>query len=223
MNTKLFIEAISKYLLGLIITILLIFIPAGELGYLNGWLLIGLLFIPMSIAGIIMMIKNPELLKSRLDVKEKEIEQKTVIKISGLMFITGFIIAGLNYRYNWFKMPKIIVIISSIIFLISYLLYAIVLKENAYLSRTIGVKKEQKLIDTGLYGIVRHPMYFATIFLFLSIPLILGSPISFIIFLIYPFIISKRIKNEEEVLEKELKGYKEYKEKVRYKMIPFIW
>ena len=223
MNTKLFIEAISKYLLGLIITILLIFIPAGDLGYLNGWLLIGLLFIPMFIAGIIMMIKNPELLKSRLDVKEKEIEQKTVIKISGLMFITGFIIAGLNYRYNWFKIPKIIVIISSIIFLISYLLYAIVLKENAYLSRTIGVKKEQKLIDTGLYGIVRHPMYFATIFLFLSIPLILGSPISFIIFLIYPFIISKRIKNEEEVLEKELKGYKEYKEKVRYKMIPFIW
>ena len=138
------------------------------------------------------------------------------------MFITGFIIAGLNYRYNWFKIPKIIVIISSIIFLISYLLYAIVLKENAYLSRTIGVKKEHKLIDTGLYGIVRHPMYFATIFLFLSIPLILGSPISFIIFLIYPFIISKRIKNEEEVLEKELKGYKEYKEKVRYKMIPFI-
>ena len=223
MNTKLFIEAISKYLLGLIITILLIFIPAGDLGYLNGWLLIGLLFIPMFIAGIIMMIKNPKLLKSRLDVKEKEIEQRTVIKISGLMFITGFIIAGLNYRYNWFKMPKIIVIISSIIFLISYLLYAIVLKENAYLSRTIGVKKEQKLIDTGLYGIVRHPMYFATIFLFLSIPLILGSPISFIIFLIYPFIISKRIKNEEEVLEKELKGYKEYKEKVRYKMIPFIW
>ena len=223
MNTKLFIEAISKYLLGLIITILLIFLPAGELGYLNGWILIGLLFIPMFIAGIIMMIKNPKLLKRRLDVKEKEIEQKTVIKISGLMFITGFIIAGLNYRYNWFKMPKIIVIISSIIFLISYLLYAIVLKENAYLSRTIGVKKEQKLIDTGLYGIVRHPMYFATIFLFLSIPLILGSPISFIIFLIYPFIISKRIKNEEEVLEKELKGYKEYKEKVRYKMIPFIW
>ena len=223
MNTKLFIEAISKYLLGLIITILLIFIPAGDLGYLNGWLLIGLLFIPMFIAGIIMMIKNPKLLKSRLDVKEKEIEQKTVIKISGLMFITGFIIAGLNYRYNWFKMPKIMVIISSLIFLISYLLYAIVLKENAYLSRTIGVKKEQKLIDTGLYGIVRHPMYFATIFLFLSIPLILGSPISFIIFLIYPFIISKRIKNEEEVLEKELKGYKEYKEKVRYKMIPFIW
>ena len=223
MNTKLFIEAISKYLLGLIITILLIFIPAGNLGYLNGWLLIGLLFIPMFIAGIIMMIKNPKLLKSRLDVKEKEIEQKTVIKISGLMFITGFIIAGLNYRYNWFKMPKIMVIISSLIFLISYLLYAIVLKENAYLSRTIGVKKEQKLIDTGLYGIVRHPMYFATIFLFLSIPLILGSPISFIIFLIYPFIISKRIKNEEEVLEKELKGYKVYKEKVRYKMIPFIW
>ena len=223
MNTKLFIEAISKYLLGLIITILLIFLPAGELGYSNGWILIGLLFIPMFIAGIIMMIKNPKLLKSRLDVEEKEIEQKTVIKISGLMFITGFIIAGLNYRYNWLKMPKIIVIISSIIFLISYLLYAIVLKENAYLSRTIGVKKEQKLIDTGLYGIVRHPMYFATIFLFLSIPLILGSPISFIIFLVYPFIISKRIKNEEEVLEKELKGYKEYKEKVRYKMIPFIW
>ena len=223
MNLKLFFEAILKFTLGVIIVGLLIFLPAGTLNYLNGWLLMGILFIPMFIAGIIMIIKSPNLLKSRLRAKEKQSEQKKVVAISGLMFLTGFIIAGINYRYNITKLPNIIVIIATIIFLISYIMYAEVLRENIFLSRTIVVQKDQKVIDTGLYGIVRHPMYFSTIFLFLSIPLILGSFISFIIFMLYPFIIVKRIKNEEKILEKELKGYIEYKKKVKYKMIPFIW
>jgi len=177
----------------------------------------------MFVAGIVMMIKNPNLLKSRLNVKEKEIDQKEVVKLSGLMFLLGFIIAGLNYRYNWIKLPNIVVIIGSVIFILSYIMYAEVLRENAYLSRVIEVQKDQKVIDTGLYKIVRHPMYSTTILLFLSMPLILDSLISFIIFLVYPFIIIKRIKNEEEYLEKNLKGYKEYKKKVKYKLIPFIW
>lgn len=223
MNKKLFFEAIFKFIFGIILIGLLLFVPAGTLNYSNGWLFMGLLFIPMFIAGIVMMIKNPKLLKSRFNVKEKENSQKEVLLLSGLMFIIGFIIAGLNYRYNWVHLPNIIVIIASIIFILSYLVYAEVLRENAFLLRTIEVKENQNLIDTGLYKIVRHPMYFATIFLFLSMPLILDSLISFIIFLVYPFIIAKRIKNEEEVLEKDLKGYKEYKNKVKYKMIPFIW
>lgn len=223
MNQKLFFEAIIKFISGVILIGLLLFVPAGTLNYSNGWLFMGLLFIPMFVAGTVMMIKNPNLLKSRLNVNEKQNSQKEVLLLSGLMFIIGFIIAGLNYRYNWIQLPNIVVIISSIIFIISYLVYAEVLRENAFLLRTIEVKENQKLIDTGLYKIVRHPMYFATIFLFLSMPLILGSLISFIIFLVYPFIIAKRIKNEEQVLEKELKGYKEYKNKVKYKMIPFIW
>ena len=202
---------------------ILLFVPAGTFNYWNAWLFMGILFIPMFIAGIILMIKNPMLLKSRLDVREKENEQKQVILYSGLMFLAGFIIAGLNYRFSWITIPNIIVIISSILFIISYILYAEVLRENTYLSRTIEVQKNQKVVDTGLYGIVRHPMYTITIILFLTMPLILGSIISFIIFLIYPFIISKRIKNEEEVLERDLKGYKEYKKKVKYKLIPFIW
>ena len=223
MSLKLFFEAIIKFLLGVILIGLLIFLPANTIKFWNGWLLMGLLFVPMFIAGIIMMIKSPSLLKIRLDAKEKENNQKSVVALSGLMFLTGFIVAGLNYRFNWIKLPDVIVAISSVIFLLSYILYAEVLRENVFLSRTIGVHKDQKVIDTGLYKIVRHPMYFATIFLFLSIPLILNSLISFIIFLTYPFIIAKRIKNEEQVLEKELKGYKEYKDKVKYKMIPFIW
>jgi len=223
MNLKLLLEAILKYLLGLLLIVLMIFIPANTIKYWNGWLFIALLFIPMFIAGIIMTIKSPDLLKSRLDLKEKEKEQKLVVKLSGLIFLIGFIISGLNYRFNWIKLPNYIVIISSIVFVLSYILYAEVLRENIFLSRTIEVKKDQKVIDTGLYKIVRHPMYFSTIFLFLSIPLILNSLISFIIFLAYPFIIAKRIKNEEEVLEKELKGYSEYKKKVKYKMIPFVW
>ena len=220
---KLFLQAIIKIVLGIFIVGLLIFVPANTINFWNGWLFMGLLFIPMFIAGIVMMIKSPDLLKRRLDIKEKQGEQKVVVALSGLMFIAGFIIAGLNFRYNWIQIPNIVVIISSIVFLLSYVLYAEVLRENKYLSRTIKVEKNQKIIDTGLYGIVRHPMYFSTIFLFLSMPLILGSIISFVIFLIYPFIIAKRIKNEEEVLEKELEGYKEYKNKVKYRMIPFIW
>ena len=223
MNIKLFFQAIIKFLLGVLLVGLLIFIPANTIKFLNGWLFMGLLFIPMFIAGVIMIIKAPDLLKSRLDAKEKVKEQNIVVALSGLMFIVGFIIAGLNYRFNWIKLPNYLVIIASIIFLIAYLLYAEVLRENCYLSRTIEVKKGQKVIDSGLYSVVRHPMYLATIFLFLSMPLILNSFISFIIFLIYPFIITKRIKYEEQVLEKELEGYKEYKNKVKYKMIPFIW
>lgn len=223
MNVKLFFEAIIKFLLGLILVGFLIFIPAGTFEYFNGWLFMGLLFIPMFIAGIVMMVKSPDLLRSRLNAKEKESEQKEVVALSGLMFLLGFVLAGLDYRFSWIQTPSVVVIVASAIFVISYIIYAEILRENAFLSRTIEVKKEQKVIYTGLYGIVRHPMYTATIFLFLSIPLILGSIISFVIFLVYPFIIIKRLKNEEVVLEKKLKGYKEYKDKVKYKLIPFIW
>ena len=223
MNKKLFFQAITKYIIGLIVVGCLIFIPANSLEYWNGWLLIGLLFIPMFIAGIILIIKNPELLQRRLNAKEKENEQKWVLLFSGLMFISGFILAGLNYRNEWIELPNVVIIISSILFITAYILYAEVLRENTYLSRTIEVQNNQKVIDTGLYGIVRHPMYSATILLFLTMPLVLGSIISFLIFLIYPIIIAKRIKNEEAVLEKDLKGYTEYKKKVRYKLIPFVW
>ena len=223
MDLKLLINALTKFIIGLLCIGLLLFIPAGSIYYTNGWLFIGLLFVPMFIVGVVLFIKNPELLRKRLNAKEKESEQKEVVLFSGLMFLSGFIIAGLNYRFNWINISNIVVIIASILFLLSYVLYAEVLRENAYLSRTIEVQENQKVIDTGLYGIVRHPMYATTVILFLTIPLILGSIISFIIFLIYPIIISKRINNEEEVLEKELVGYKEYKQKVKYKLIPFIW
>ena len=219
----LLLEAILKYLLGLIIVSLLLFIPAGTINYMNGWLFIILLFIPMFIAGIIMFCKNKDLLKSRLNIKEKTNEQKEVVLLSTIMFIVGFIIAGLNYRYKWIILSNTIVVIASIIFIISYILYAIILKENKYLSRTIEVKDNQKVIDKGLYKLVRHPMYLVTLTLFLSIPFILNSLITFIIYLIYPIIIIKRIKYEELLLEKELTGYKEYKKKVKYKLIPFIW
>ena len=220
---KLFAEAIIKFLMGLIIVGLLLFIPAGTLKYYNAWMLICVLFIPMFIVGIILIFKNPMLLKSRIDAKENEREQKYVIAISGLMFIVGFIIAGLNYRFSWIIMPRIIVIISIILFVISYILYGIILKENVYLFRTIKVVDEQKLVDTGFYKIVRHPMYLITIVLFLAIPLILNSFISFIIFLVYPLIIVKRINNEEKVLESELKGYKDYEKRVKYRLVPYVW
>lgn len=222
-SVKLFFEAIIKIILGVVLVGLLIFLPAGTLNYFNGWLLMGILFIPMFIASIVMMIKNPELLKRRLDAKEKIGEQKSVIKLSSLMFIVGFILAGLDYRFSLLPLPSFISIIGSILFIISYVLYAEVLRENTYLSRTIKVEKNQKVIDTGLYSIVRHPMYMATLILFLSMPLVLGSIISFLVFLIYPFIIIKRLKNEEEFLEKELDGYSEYKKKVKYRLIPFIY
>lgn len=223
MDTKLFFQALGKILIGLIIVMLLLFVPAGTLNYFNGWLFIALLFIPMFIAGIIMFVKSPELLKRRLNGKEEENEQKIVIVISGIMFLSAFIIAGLNFRFGWFKLSQTIVAIASIIFLISYIMYGEVLRENVYLSRTVEVSENQKVVDSGLYGIVRHPMYTSTIFLFLSMPLVLNSIFSFAIMLIYPIVIIFRIKNEEKVLENELEGYKTYKEKVKYKIIPFIW
>ena len=220
---KLFFEAIFKFILGVLIIGLLMFLPAETFCFWNAWLLMGLLFIPMFIAGIILLIKNPDLLKKRLDAKEKEGEQKKVIGMSAIIFILGFVLAGLDFRNGWSNMPLWGVMSASVIFIISYILYAEVLRENTYLSRTIEVQENQKVIDTGLYGIVRHPMYFATTLLFLSFPIILGSWISFVIFCFFPFLLVKRIKNEEEVLEKGLEGYKEYKQKVKYRMIPFIW
>jgi len=223
MKIKLFFQAIIKYVFGVLIVGALLFGSANSFEYWNGWLFMALLFIPMFIAGIILMIKNPGLLRKRLNAKEKENEQKWVLLLSGLMFIAGFIIAGLNYRYKWIEMPNAVIITSSILFIIVYVLYAEVLRENTYLSRTIEVQENQRVIDKGLYGIIRHPMYAVTILLFLTMPLVLGSIFSFIIFLVYPFIIGKRIKNEEKVLEKNLKGYTEYKKKVKYKIIPFVW
>ena len=223
MSVKLFFSAIIKFLLGVVLVGALIFLPAGTLNYFNGWLFMGILFIPMFFAGIVMMIKDPNLLSSRLDAKEKLKDQDVVIKLSGLMFLIGFILAGLGVRFNWYILPIGVSIGGAVAFIIAYILYAEVLRENAYLSRTIKVQENQKVVDTGLYGIVRHPMYSATLLLFIAMPIVLGSLYSFIVFLAYPFIIAKRIKGEEAFLEKELEGYKEYKLKVKYRLIPFIW
>ena len=202
---------------------LLLFIPAGTIHWPDGWLLMIILFVPMFFAGLVMYAKAPDLLRSRLRAKETQSEQKDVIKYSGLMFLAAFIIAGLNYRFQWIMMPRAVVWIGVVIFLLAYCLFGEVLRENQYLSRVIEVQEDQTVVDTGLYGVVRHPMYTATVLLFLSMPLVLNSLISFIIMLAYIPIIVKRIKNEEEVLEQELKGYKEYKQKVKYRLIPFIW
>lgn len=223
MDRKLLLQAITKFLCGVVLVGLLIFWPAGTIKYFNGWLFMGILFIPMFIAGIVMLFKSPELLKKRLNAKEKNKEQDTVVKLSGLMFLSGFVVAGLNFRFDWYILPKPIVLGAAVLFLCAYLLYAEVLRENAYLSRTIEVGENQKVIDTGLYGIVRHPMYSATLLLFLAMPIVLGSIQSFFIFLCYPLIIIKRLQNEEVFLEKELNGYSAYKKKVKYRLIPFIW
>lgn len=223
MTKELFFQAIIKFVLGVLLVGLLIFLPAGTIHFWNGWLLMGILFIPMFCAGIVMMFKNPYLLKKRLDAKEKQSEQSMVIKLSGLMFLVGFIVAGLNFRMGWMILPEWVVFGGAVLFLLSYLCYAEVLRENTYLSRTVEVQENQKVIDTGLYGIVRHPMYAVTLVLFLSMPLVLGSIQAFLIFLTYPCIIAKRIKNEEDVLEEGLEGYKEYKTRVKYRLIPFIW
>ena len=223
MTIKLFISAIVKFLLGVVLVGVLIFLPAGTLDYVQGWILMGVLFIPMFCAGIVMMIKNPALLASRLDAKEDRKKQDIVVKLSGLMFLCGFIVAGLGVRFEWYMLPMPVNIVGAVLFLIAYVLYAEVLRENTYLSRTIEVQEGQKVIDTGLYGIVRHPMYSATLLLFLSMPIVLGSVWSFLIFLVYPFIIAARLKDEEKFLEEELDGYREYKEKVKYRLIPFIW
>ncbi|MBR6532043.1 MAG: isoprenylcysteine carboxylmethyltransferase family protein [Clostridia bacterium] len=223
MNKKLFVQAIVKFLLGVVLVGVLVFLPAGTLGFMNGWLFMVILFVPMLLAGFVMMFKNPQLLRSRLDAKEKEKEQSLVVKLSGLMFLAGFVVAGLDFRFGWLPLPDGVSIGAAVVFLVAYALYAEVLRENTYLSRTIQVQEGQKVIDTGFYGIVRHPMYAVTLLLFLSMPLVLGSLISFVIFLAYPFIIAKRILNEEELLERELDGYSEYKQKVKYRLIPFIW
>lgn len=223
MNKRLLLEAVSKYLLGVVLIGLLLFVPAGTLKWKNGWIFMGILFIPMLIAGLIMYFKAPDLLRSRLDAKEKQSEQKDVIRYSGLLFLCSFIIAGLNYRFKWTSLPDGIVILGIVVFLCSYMMFGEVLRENQYLSRTIKVEENQTVVDSGLYGIVRHPMYSASVLLFLSMPLVLNSIISFVIMLGYIPLIVKRIRNEEEVLEKELAGYTEYKEKVRYRLIPFIW
>ncbi len=223
MTAKLFAQAITKVLSGLLLMGVLLFLPAGSFSYRNGWLLIAILFVPMIVAGFILMAKNPELLKKRLNAKEEQSEQKTVIVLSALMFLAAFIIAGLNFRFGWIILPDWIVYVATAVFLLGYILYAEVLRENAYLSRTVEVQEDQKVIDTGLYGVVRHPMYMSTFLLFLSMPLVLGSVISFVIMLVYIPIIAKRIRNEEQVLEEGLKGYSEYKMRVRYKVIPGIW
>ena len=223
MDSKLFIQAISKFFFGLILVGLMLFLPAGSFMYWQAWLLIGILFVPMFIAGLILMKKNPELLRKRLNAKEKQSEQKAVLAFSGLMFIAAFVLAGLNYRYQWIVLPCWVSWAAAVLFLIAYALYAEVLRENIWLSRTIEVQEDQKVIDTGLYGIVRHPMYMSTLLLFLAMPLVIGSVISFVIMLIYIPIIAKRIRNEEIVLEEGLKGYTDYKKRIRYKVIPYIW
>lgn len=223
MNKKLFVNGTVKFLSGVLLVGLPLFLSAGSFSYWNAWLFMGILFIPMFIAGLILMKKNPYLLEKRLNAKEEQSEQKTVIALSGIMFLVGFVVAGLDYRFQWIKLPEWLVIVGAVVFLIAYGLYAEVLRENTYLSRTIEVQENQKVIDTGLYGIVRHPMYAVTLLLFLSMPIVLGSVISFIVFLAYPFIIAGRIKNEEKVLEEGLAGYKEYKQKVKYRLVPFIW
>ena len=223
MDKKLFETAITKFLAGLFIVALLLFLPAGTLAYWQAWLLIGILFIPMFIACLIMMKKSPGLLRKRLNAKEEQAEQKTVIALSGLMFLAAFIAAGLNFRFKWIVMPAWTSYVSAVVFLIAYALYAEVLRENVYLSRTVEVQENQKVIDTGLYGMVRHPMYMSTLFLFLSMPLVLGSLISFVIMLACIPIIGKRMRSEEQVLESGLEGYSDYKQRVRYKVIPFVW
>ena len=223
MNAKLFFQALIKFILGIVLVGVLIFLPAGSLYFINGWILMGVLFVPMLLAGIVMMINNPELLKKRLNAKEKQKEQSLVVKLSGLMFLAGFIVAGLGYRFEWYILPRFVSIIGAVLFLLAYVLYAIVLKTNTYLSRTIEVQENQKVIDTGVYGVVRHPMYSATLLLFLAMPIILGSVFALGIFLAYPFIIAARIKHEETFLVEELEGYAEYKKKVKYRLVPFVW
>ena len=220
---KLLMEALAKFICGLLLVGLLIFLPAGTLSYTCGWLLIGLLFGPMLVAGFVMLYKSPEFLKKRLDAKEKQGTQKGVVAFSGIMFIVGFVVAGLDFRFGWSAMPAWMVITASVLFLVAYALYAEVMRENAYLSRTIKVEEGQTVVDTGMYGIVRHPMYAVTILLFLMIPLVLGSWYALVAFAFYPAVIVVRLKDEEKLLTKELPGYAEYKQKVKYRIIPFIW
>ena len=223
MDAKLFSQAIVKFLSGLLLVGLLLFLPAGTFAFWQAWLLIGILFVPMFLAGLVMMKKSPALLRKRLDAKEEQSEQRAVIALSGLMFLTAFIVAGLNFRFGWIVLPAWVSYAAAAVFLLAYALYAEVMHENVWLSRTVEVQENQKVVDTGLYGLVRHPMYMSTLLLFLAMPLVLGSVISFVIMLAYIPIIARRIRNEEQVLEKGLEGYTDYKKRVRYKVIPFVW
>jgi len=223
MTPKLFLQAITKFVLGLLMIGLFLFFPAGTFAFWQAWLFIAVLFVPMFIAGIILMIRQPELLRKRLEAKEQQQEQKWVVALSGLMFIAVFVVAGLNRRFGWYMLPDWAVYIATAVFLVAYAMYAEVMRENVWLSRTVEVQENQQVVSTGLYGVVRHPMYAATLLLFLSMPLVLASPWSFAIMLLYIPIIALRIRNEEQVLERELKGYTEYKQRVRYKVIPYIW
>ena len=223
MKRALFVQAVGKFLLGVVLVGVLVFLPAGTLHFWRGWLFMGILFVPMFLAGLVMLKKNPALLEKRLNAKEKEREQSLVVKLSGLMFLVGFLVAGLTFRFGWYMLPKGVSIAAAVVFLASYALYAEVLRENTYLSRTIEVQEGQQVVDTGLYGIVRHPMYAVTLLLFLSMPLVLGSLIALAVFLCYPFLIAARIRNEENVLEKDLAGYAAYQKKVRWRLIPYLW
>ncbi len=220
---KLLMNALTKFLCGLLMVGLLIFLPAGSLQYGKGWLLMGLLFVPMLIAGFVMFFKSPAFLAKRLDAKEKQATQKGVVAFSGLMFIGGFVVAGLDFRFGWSQMPKVVTVVASALFLLAYVLYAEVMRENAYLSRTVKVEEGQNVVDTGLYGIVRHPMYMATILLFLMMPIVLGSWYALLVFALYPAIIIVRLKDEENLLTAELPGYAEYKQKVKFRILPFVW
>ncbi len=223
MTIKLLISALLKFIFGVISVGLLIFLPAGTIYYFNGWLLMGVLFVPMLFVGIAMMLINPELLRKRIDAKESLQEQKLIVKLIGLMFVVGFVVSGLGVRLGWYVLPRNVSICASGIFIIAYIFYAEVLRENTYLSRTIKVSENHTVIDSRLYSIVRHPMYSSTLFMFMTVPIILGSLYSLIIFIFYPFIIAQRIKSEEKFLEKELTGYHKYMQKVKYRLIPFIW
>lgn len=220
---KLLFNALIKFICGILLVGLLVFLPAGTFEYMGGWLFLLLLFVPVFIMGILLFVKAPDLLKKRLDGREETATQRNVVACSGLVFIGGFVVAGLDFRFGWSDMPKPVTIIASVLFLVAYVLYAEVMRENAYLSRKIEVQKNQTVIDTGLYSIVRHPMYMATVLLFLMIPLILGSWFSFLVFCVYPFVIAIRIKDEERLLSEQLNGYAEYKKKVKYKLIPLVW
>lgn len=223
MDGKLFAQAMIKFVFGVLLVGSLLFLPAGTFAYPQGWLFLGILFIPMFFAGLIMMRKNPDLLRKRLNAKEEQEDQKTVILLSGLMFLAAFAVAGLCFRFGRFLLPAWVSLAAEAVFLLAYALYGEVLRENEYLSRTIGVQEGQRVIDTGLYGVVRHPMYMSTLLLFLVMPLVLGSAVSFVIMLLYIPLIGKRIRGEERILEAELDGYREYRQRVKYKVIPYIW
>ena len=223
MTKKLFAQAMGKFLMGVLGVGLLLFVPAGTLHFYEGWLLMGVLFVPMFLAGLLLMARDPDRLKRRLDAREQEMTQKRVILLSGLMFFAAFLLAGLSFRFGFLRFPRWVSVLGAVLFLLGYGLYGLVLRENAYLARTIRVEQGQKLVDTGLYGLVRHPMYAATLLLFLSMPLILGSILSLLVMLIYPVLIARRIENEEQVLLRDLPGYEAYRNKVRWRLVPYIW